>query len=149
MWEDNRKKNMDKISRLIQIRKEKTAQLQENNINFYPNDFKPSCSIKELRKIIKSKLDSLGEKGEQFPMAGRMMAVNKMGKSSAVRPLPEKFHGIKDPEKRYRQRYLDLIMNPDTRETFIKRSKNEGVSTRNRVSGRGYSFSPYEKEYLI
>jgi hypothetical protein len=31
--------------------------------------------------------------------------------SKAVRPLPEKFHGIKDPEKRYRQRYLDLIMN--------------------------------------
>jgi lysyl-tRNA synthetase class 2 len=37
--------------------------------------------------------------------------------------LPEKFHGIKDPEKRYRQRYLDLIMNQDSREIFIKRSK--------------------------
>lgn len=39
-----------------------------------------------------------------------------------TRPLPEKFHGLKDPEKRYRQRYLDLIMNPDVREIFIKRS---------------------------
>lgn len=41
----------------------------------------------------------------------------------AVRPLPEKFHGLKDPEKRYRQRYLDLIMNPDTRNIFLIRSQ--------------------------
>jgi len=40
-----------------------------------------------------------------------------------LRPLPEKFHGLKDPEKRYRQRYLDLIMNADVRELFIKRSR--------------------------
>ncbi len=39
-----------------------------------------------------------------------------------MRPLPEKFHGIKDPEKRYRQRYLDLIMNENTRQIFKKRS---------------------------
>ncbi len=43
--------------------------------------------------------------------------------SKAFRPLPEKFHGLKDPEKRYRKRYLDLIMNADVREIFIKRSK--------------------------
>ncbi|HMA67735.1 MAG TPA: lysine--tRNA ligase [Desulfosalsimonadaceae bacterium] len=42
--------------------------------------------------------------------------------SKALRPLPEKFHGLKDPEKRYRQRYLDLIMNPEVREVFQKRS---------------------------
>ena len=42
--------------------------------------------------------------------------------SKAIRPLPEKFHGLKDPEKRYRQRYLDLIMNPDVRDIFLKRS---------------------------
>lgn len=41
----------------------------------------------------------------------------------AIRPLPEKFHGLKDPEKRYRQRYLDLIMNADVRELFVKRSR--------------------------
>jgi lysyl-tRNA synthetase class 2 len=40
-----------------------------------------------------------------------------------LRPLPEKFHGLKDPEKRYRQRYLDLIMNADIRALFIKRSR--------------------------
>ncbi len=43
--------------------------------------------------------------------------------SKAIRPLPEKFHGLKDPEKRYRQRYIDLIMNQDVREIFIKRSR--------------------------
>jgi lysyl-tRNA synthetase class 2 len=41
----------------------------------------------------------------------------------ATRPLPEKFHGLRDPEKRYRQRYIDLIMNEDVRELFIKRSR--------------------------
>ncbi len=42
--------------------------------------------------------------------------------SKAVRPLPEKFHGLSDKETRYRQRYVDLIMNEDVRETFKKRS---------------------------
>ena len=41
----------------------------------------------------------------------------------ATRPLPEKFHGLRDPEKRYRQRYVDLIMNADVREIFLKRSQ--------------------------
>jgi lysyl-tRNA synthetase class 2 len=40
-----------------------------------------------------------------------------------LRPLPEKFHGLKDPEIRYRQRYLDLIMNANTRQLFVKRSR--------------------------
>jgi lysyl-tRNA synthetase, class II len=43
--------------------------------------------------------------------------------SKSTRPLPEKFHGLKDPEKRYRQRYLDLIMNADTRRIFRTRSQ--------------------------
>ena len=43
--------------------------------------------------------------------------------SKSIRPLPEKFHGLKDPEKRYRQRYVDLIMNADVRDIFIKRSQ--------------------------
>lgn len=41
----------------------------------------------------------------------------------ATRPLPEKFHGLKDPEKRYRQRYVDLIMNDGVRQIFIARSR--------------------------
>jgi lysyl-tRNA synthetase class 2 len=43
--------------------------------------------------------------------------------AKSSRPLPEKFHGLKDPEKRYRQRYLDLIMNADVRELFVRRSR--------------------------
>ncbi|MDH3197595.1 MAG: lysine--tRNA ligase [Candidatus Krumholzibacteria bacterium] len=42
--------------------------------------------------------------------------------SKALRPLPEKWHGLTDKEIRYRQRYVDLIMNPEVREVFVKRS---------------------------
>jgi len=55
--------------------------------------------------------------GEWTIMADELKLITK-----AIRPLPEKFHGLKDPEKRYRQRYIDLIMNPNVREIFIKRS---------------------------
>ena len=43
--------------------------------------------------------------------------------SKSLRPLPEKFHGLKDVDLRYRQRYVDLIMNPEVKETFRKRSQ--------------------------
>jgi len=43
--------------------------------------------------------------------------------AKALQPLPEKWHGLKDVEVRYRQRYLDLIANPEVREIFVKRSK--------------------------
>ena len=43
--------------------------------------------------------------------------------TKSLRPLPEKYHGLKDTEARYRQRYLDLIMNQDVRSTFEKRSQ--------------------------
>ncbi|MBC8535488.1 lysine--tRNA ligase [Feifania hominis] len=43
--------------------------------------------------------------------------------SKSLLPLPEKFHGLKDTDLRYRQRYVDLIVNPEVKETFIKRSK--------------------------
>jgi lysyl-tRNA synthetase, class II len=43
--------------------------------------------------------------------------------AKSLRPLPEKWHGLKDVETRYRQRYLDLIVNPEVRETFVMRSK--------------------------
>ena len=42
--------------------------------------------------------------------------------SKSLRPLPEKFHGLKDVEMRYRQRYLDLIVNPEVLDTFVKRT---------------------------
>jgi len=43
--------------------------------------------------------------------------------TKSLRPLPEKFHGLTDPEQRYRQRYVDLIVNPETRRTFEIRSR--------------------------
>ena len=43
--------------------------------------------------------------------------------SKSLLPLPEKFHGLKDTETRYRQRYVDLIVNPEVKETFVKRSQ--------------------------
>ena len=43
--------------------------------------------------------------------------------SKSLRPLPEKFHGLKDPDLRYRQRYTDLIVNPEVKQSFIVRSK--------------------------
>lgn len=43
--------------------------------------------------------------------------------SKSLLPLPEKFHGFRDTDLRYRQRYVDLIMNPEVKDTFIKRSK--------------------------
>lgn len=43
--------------------------------------------------------------------------------SKSLQPLPEKFHGLKDPDLRYRQRYVDLIVNPSVKEVFEKRSK--------------------------
>lgn len=43
--------------------------------------------------------------------------------SKSLQPLPEKWHGLKDPDLRYRQRYVDLIVNPDVRQTFVLRSK--------------------------
>lgn len=43
--------------------------------------------------------------------------------SKSLLPLPEKFHGLKDTEARYRQRYVDLIMNPEVKDTFLKRSQ--------------------------
>lgn len=43
--------------------------------------------------------------------------------AKSLKPLPEKFHGLKDTDLRYRKRYVDLIMNPEVKDTFIKRSK--------------------------
>ncbi len=43
--------------------------------------------------------------------------------SKALRPLPDKYHGLKDVEQRYRKRYVDLIINPEVRDTFIARSR--------------------------
>ena len=70
--------------------------------------------------------DIVGVKGEVFKtekgqISVRASEVKLLAKS--LRPLPEKFHGLTDRETRYRQRYVDLIVNPDVRKTFELRSK--------------------------
>lgn len=70
--------------------------------------------------------DIVGVKGTVFitkvgELSIRVTDFTLLAKS--LRPLPEKFHGLKDVEQRYRQRYLDLIMNKESKETFITRSR--------------------------
>ena len=70
--------------------------------------------------------DFIGAEGEIFTTQTgektlRVHNFNFLGK--ALRPLPEKFHGLTDTEMKYRQRYVDLIMNEDTRRVFLGRSK--------------------------
>ncbi len=70
--------------------------------------------------------DLVGIEGEVFrTKRGEISVKTKRYKllSKSLRPLPEKFHGLKDTDTRYRQRYVDLIINPHVRETFEKRSK--------------------------
>ena len=57
--------------------------------------------------------------------------------SKSLRPLPEKFHGLKDAETRYRQRFVDLIVNPEVRSTFIKRAQIE-AEIRRRLNEQGF-----------
>ena len=70
--------------------------------------------------------DIIGVKGEVFrtktgELSVRATELTLLAKS--LRPLPEKFHGLTDTETRYRQRYVDLIANPEVKETFVKRSQ--------------------------
>jgi len=57
--------------------------------------------------------------------------------TKSLRPLPEKFHGLKDVDLRYRQRYVDLIVNPEVKDTFILRSKIIS-EIRNILDSKGY-----------
>ena len=70
--------------------------------------------------------DIIGVKGEVFrtkmgEISVRITELTLLSKS--LLPLPEKFHGLTDREARYRQRYVDLIVNPEVKDTFVKRSQ--------------------------
>jgi lysyl-tRNA synthetase class 2 len=70
--------------------------------------------------------DILGVKGTVFRTKTGEMSVHATETTlltKALHPMPEKFHGLRDTDTRYRRRYLDLIVNPEVRETFINRSK--------------------------
>lgn len=87
---------------------------------------------KAVQKVLKEKYQGL-DIGDIIGVKG---ALHKSGKgdlyvnmeeyellTKALRPLPEKFHGLTDQEMRYRQRYVDLIVNEDSRQAFVVRSK--------------------------
>lgn len=177
---------MEKSSDVLRKRKDKITDLQNSGINLFPNGFTVTHTVRDIRQAVETAADSLTEDEPVFVAAGRMMAINKFGKSAfirfrdrtgqlqayirkdrvgddayqlfkqldigdfvgvkggvfqtktgewtllasdiellckATRPLPEKFHGLRDPEKRYRQRYVDLIMNSEVRDLFRKRSR--------------------------
>jgi lysyl-tRNA synthetase class 2 len=76
--------------------------------------------------VFKTKVGELSIKAQEFTFL-----------TKALRPLPEKFHGLKDIEQRYRQRYLDLITNEKSKETFIARSKII-QSMRRYLDGQGF-----------
>ncbi len=177
---------MDSAKDLLGKRKAKANALKADGINLFPNGLAIDHTIGEIRTHIETLPTDRQEDDLRFNVAGRMMAINRFGKSAFIRfkdrtgtlqayvrkdkvgdgaydlfkrldvgdfvtitghlfrtktgewtllantidlvskstrPLPEKFHGLKDPEKRYRKRYIDLIMNPDVRDTFIKRSR--------------------------
>ncbi len=84
--------------------------------------------------------DIIGVKGEVFRTKTGELSVRAEELtllSKGLRPLPDKFHGLTDTELRYRQRYVDLIMDPSVKETFIKRTKiMNGI--RSFMNGRGY-----------
>ena len=84
--------------------------------------------------------DIVGLEGEVFKtktgeISIHASAVKLLSKSLQI--LPEKFHGLTNTDTRYRQRYVDLIMNPEVRDTFIKRSKII-ASIRNYLNGQGF-----------
>lgn len=177
---------MDSAKDLLGKQKEKAENLKTDGVHLYPNTFVPVHTIGDVTVHIAGLTDSVEFDSRCFTVAGRMMAINRFGKSAfvrfrdrtgtlqayirqdkvgndayalfkrldvgdfiglsgtvfrtktgewtlladeamllskSVRPLPEKFHGLTDPEKRYRHRYLDLIMNPEVQALFLRRSQ--------------------------
>ncbi|QGG49536.1 lysine--tRNA ligase [Lysinibacillus pakistanensis] len=76
--------------------------------------------------VFRTQVGELSVKAEEFTFL-----------TKALRPMPEKFHGLQDVEQRYRQRYLDLMTNEDSKKTFIARSKIIR-SIRNYLDNAGY-----------
>ena len=84
--------------------------------------------------------DVIGVKGFVFKTKSGEVSVHAQEitlLTKSLHPLPEKFHGLTDTDTRYRQRYLDLIMNDESRDTFIKRSKIISA-IRSYLNGQGF-----------
>ena len=95
-------------------------------------------SYKDFKKLDIG--DIIGIKGEVFKTKTGEISIHATEVtllSKSLNPLPEKFHGLTNTDLRYRQRYVDLIMNEDVKDTFIKRSKIL-ASIRNYLNGQGF-----------
>ena len=93
--------------------------------------------------------DIVGVTGEVFKTQTGEMSLHATKVellSKSLKPLPEKFHGLTDTDTRYRQRYVDLIMNEDVKDTFIKRSK---IITEIRKFLDGQGFMEVETPMLV
>ena len=112
---------------------------QSGNIQSYvARDSVGEEAYKDFKKLDIG--DIVGIEGEVFKtktgeISIHASAVNLLSKSLQI--LPEKYHGLTNTDMRYRQRYVDLIMNPDARDTFIKRSKILS-SIRRYLDGQGF-----------
>ncbi len=110
------------------------------------NDIQLFCRINTLGDEVFAKMKDL-DVGDWIGAEGVMMRTRRGQLSVSVdayrllskslRPLPEKFHGLADKEIRYRQRYVDLVMNPEVRATFEKRFKIL-AAVRNYMDADGY-----------
>ena len=98
--------------------------LQGNIQSYVARDSVGEEAYKDFKKFDVG--DVIGIKGEVFRTKTGEMSIHAeeiMLLSKSLQILPEKFHGLTNTDLRYRQRYVDLIMNPDVKDTFIKRSK--------------------------
>ena len=71
--------------------------------------------------------DIVGAKGKLFKTRTNELTIEVTEivlLTKSIRPLPEKFHGLSDQETKYRQRYVDLIVNEDTKQNFLKSFEN-------------------------
>ena len=195
MAEQNKNAQEQDLNKLLKVRREKLAELQENgkdpfqivkyDATHHSQEIKDAfdelegksvsvagrimskrvmgkasfCNIQDLKGNIQSYVardniseesykdfkkmdigDIVGIKGEVFKtktgeISIHATAVTLLSKSLQV--LPEKFHGLTNTDLRYRQRYVDLIMNPEVKDTFVKRSKI--ISTiRRYLDGQGF-----------
>jgi len=199
--DNNVQENVQELSELLQIRRDKLDSLKELGIDPFGSKFERANNAEELLKAY-GDVDkpALEEMGVSVSLAGRIMQKRGMGKaifahiqdltgriqiyvrkdtveanqfaafelldigdivgvkgkvfktntgevsvkvqdlevlSKSLLPLPDKHHGLKDVELRYRQRYVDLIVNPEVQQTFIARSKII-QSMRRYLDGLGY-----------
>ena len=112
--------------------------LQGNIQSYVARDSVGEENYKEFKKLDVG--DVIGIKGEVFKTKTGEMSIHASHVtllSKSLQILPEKFHGLTNTDTRYRQRYVDLIMNPEVKDTFIKRSRIIS-SIRKYLDGQGF-----------